>query len=136
MNFATGDAAGIRHQTRESALLQIKKGVLAVRASAVADEDRPMTAAMTARLELWTRGRLRRRLAQAIPAQAIAAIPWHRQAKRFLGAPAWSRQAAAELGPARGACEIALKWLRVWPICHEAGDLFGVGSGAEAVTMV
>jgi len=48
-----------------------------------------------------------RHLAQTIPAQAVAAVGRHRQARGFLGAPARSRQAAGKFGPAAGAGEAA-----------------------------
>jgi hypothetical protein len=48
-----------------------------------------------------------RHLPQAIPAQAIAAIEWHRQAGGFLGAPARPRQAAGEFRSAAGTSQPA-----------------------------
>jgi hypothetical protein len=53
------------------------------------------------------RGDLRRRLPQTIPAQAILAVIRHRQPGGFLGAPAWTRQAAGEFRSASGAGEAA-----------------------------
>jgi hypothetical protein len=50
-----------------------------------------------------------RRLPQAIPAQAIAAIKWHRQAGGFLGAPTRARQAAGEFRTASGTSQPARK---------------------------
>jgi hypothetical protein len=48
-----------------------------------------------------------RHLPQTIPAQAIAAIIWHRQPRGLLGAPAWPREAAGEFGSALRAGEAA-----------------------------
>jgi hypothetical protein len=48
-----------------------------------------------------------RRLAQAIAAQAIAAIDRHRQDEVFLGAPARPRDVAGELRSASGTGEAA-----------------------------
>jgi len=50
---------------------------------------------------------VRRHLPQAIAAQAIAAIEWHRQAGGFLGAPARPRQAAGEFRSAAGTSQPA-----------------------------
>jgi hypothetical protein len=56
---------------------------------------------------LFDRAYVRHHLPQAIPAQAIAAVERHRQPCNFLGAPAWSRQAAGEFCSAAGASEAA-----------------------------
>jgi hypothetical protein len=48
-----------------------------------------------------------RRLAQTVPAQAIAAIDRHRQPRNFLGTPARARQVAGEFSSASRTGEAA-----------------------------
>ena len=75
--------------------------------------------------------RLRRRLPQTLPAQTILALDRHRQARRFLRAPAGAREIAAEFGAATGAGEAARfrqgkfggKFFR---ICHDLPKGFAV----------
>jgi hypothetical protein len=65
----------------------------------------------------------RRRLAQAIPAQAILSPDRHRQARGFLGAPARACQAAGEFRSAAGTGETAGAG-DFQPICHQPNRIF------------
>jgi len=71
--------------------------------------------------QLWRIfGRLRRHLAQTIPAQAILALlNRHRQPGGFPGAPARPRQAAGELRSASGTGEAAGD-RNFQPVCHQS----------------
>jgi len=60
---------------------------------------------------LFDRAYIRHHLPQAIAAQAIAAIGWHRQPRHFLGAPACFRQAAGEFRSAAGTSQPPQWWI-------------------------
>src|SRR4051794_9147843 len=82
--------------------------------------------------------RFRRRLAQAVPAQAILALHRHRQPRGFLRAPAIAREVAAEFSAAACAGEAARFRRRgCFRICHDPRKGFAVifmsGSSVAAV---
>ncbi len=89
---------------------------------------------------LSSSARLRRRLPQTVPAQAILALERHRQLGRLLRAPTIARHIAAELGAAAGAVKAARDQLRnrdFFRICHDLRRSFAVifMSGSSLVTV-
>jgi hypothetical protein len=64
-----------------------------------------------------------RHLPQTIPAQAIAAVCWHRQPRIFLGAPALPRQAAGKFCSATGTGEAARRLRSFQAIYHAANSI-------------